>query len=45
MTLDSKILRSLFEYEILKPTIIRTRQENIHNLPQVRQVLNVGNTV
>ena len=45
MTLDGKILRSLFEHEILKPTIIRTRQGNIHNLPQLKQVIHIGITV
>ena len=33
MTLDSKILRGLFEHKRLKPATIRTTQGNIHNLP------------
>ena len=45
MTLDSKILRGLFEHKRLKPAIIRTSQGNIHNLPQLKQVINIGITV
>ena len=45
MTLDSKILRGLFDQEKLKPAIIRTSQGNIHNLPQLKQVINIGITV
>ena len=41
MILDSKILRGLFEHEILKPAIIRTSKGNIHNLPQLKQVISV----
>ena len=43
--LDGKILRGLFEHERLKPAIIRTSQGNIHNLPQLKQEINVGITV
>ena len=32
MTLDSKLLRGLFEHERLKPTNIRMSQGNIQNL-------------
>ena len=42
MTLDGKILRGLFEYERLNPTIIRTSQGNVHNLVQLKQVVNIG---
>ena len=42
MTLDSKILRGLFEHERLKPSIIRTSQGNVQNLAQLRQVMNAG---
>ena len=42
MTLDSKILRGLFEHERLKPVIMRTSQENVQNLAQLRQVMNAG---
>ena len=45
MTLDGKILRGPFEHERLKPAIIRTSQQNIHNLPQIKQVINIGITV
>ena len=36
MTLDSRILRGLFEHERLKSTNIRTSQGNIHNLAQFK---------
>ena len=42
MTLDGKILRRLYEHERLKPAIIRTSQGNSYNLPQLKQVINVG---
>ena len=42
MTLDGKILRKLFEHERLKPATIRTRQENVSNLPHLKQVMNIG---
>ena len=42
MTLDSKILRGLFEHERLKPTMLRTSEGNASNLPQLKQVINVG---
>ena len=42
MTLDGKILRGLFEHERLKPTIIRTSQGNVHNLAQIRQIMNTN---
>ena len=42
MTLDSRILRGLFEHERLKPTNIRTNQGNIHNLAQLKQIMNAG---
>ena len=32
MTIDGKLLRGLFEYERLKPAIIRTDKGNISNL-------------
>ena len=37
MTLDGKILRGLFEYEQLKPAIVRTSQENVYYLPQLKK--------
>ena len=40
MTLDTKILRGLFEYERLKPGISSTSEENISNLSQLKQVIN-----
>ena len=45
MMLDSKILGGLFEYERLKPAIIRKCQGNIHNLPWLKQVINIGITL
>ena len=45
MTLDGKILRGLFEHEGLKPAMIRTSQGNVHNLPQLMSVINIGMTV
>ena len=42
MTLDSRILRGLFEHERLKPANIRTSQGNIHNLAQLKQIMNAG---
>ena len=42
MTLDGRILRGLFEHERLKPRNIRMSQGNIQNLPQLKQIMNVG---
>ena len=42
MTLDGKILRGLFEHEILKPAMLRTSEGNVTNLLQLKQVINVG---
>ena len=38
MTLDSKILRGLFEHERLKPAMLRTIDGNGSNLSQLKQV-------
>ena len=43
-TLDGKILRGLFEYERLKPAILRINKGNVNNLSQLKQVINVGLT-
>ena len=40
MTLDGKILRGLFEHEGLIPAIIQTSQGNVHNLAELRQIVN-----
>ena len=45
MTLDGKILRGLFEHERLKPANIRTSQGNIHNLVQLKQIINMGHKI
>ena len=42
MTLDGKIPRGLFEHKRLKPANIRTSQRNVHNLVQLKQVINIG---
>ena len=42
MTLDSKILRALFEHERLKPAMLRTNEGNVSNLSQLTQVINIG---
>ena len=42
MTLDGKILRGLFEQKKLKPVNIRTRQGNVQNLVQLKQIMNTG---
>ena len=42
MTLNSKILKGLFEHERLKPTNIITSQGNVQNLAQLKQVMNAG---
>ena len=42
MTLDGRILRGHFEHERLKPANIRTSQGNVHNLAQLKQIINAG---
>ena len=42
MTLDGRILRGLFEHERLKPANIRTSHGNIHNLVQLKCIMNAG---
>ena len=42
MKLDGKILRGLFEHEILKSAMLGTSKENVNNLSQLKQVVNVG---
>ena len=42
MTIEGKILRDLFKHERLKPAIIRTSQGNVYNVPQLKQVINIG---
>ena len=42
MTLDGYILRGIFEHERLKPTVIRTNQGNVHNLLELRQIMNTN---
>ena len=40
MTFDGIILKGIFEYERLKPAIIRTNCGNVQNLAEFRQVMN-----
>ena len=42
MTLDGKILRGLLKHERLKLANIRTSQGNVHNLAQLKQIMNAG---
>ena len=42
MTLDGKILRGLFEFERIKPAMLRTSQGNVNTLAQVKQILSLG---
>ena len=42
MTLDGKILRAFLEHKRLKPTIIRISQGNVHNLAELRQIMNTN---
>ena len=42
MTLDGKILCSLFEHERLKSVILRTSEGNISNLANLKQIINAG---
>ena len=45
MTLDTKILRGLFEHERLKLAILKTSKGNISNLLQLKQIINAGLTM
>ena len=45
MILVGKILKGLFEYERMKPAIIRGSQGSVHSLPLLKQVINIGITV
>ena len=42
MTLDSTILRGLFEHERLNLAMLRTSEWNVSNSSQFKQVINVG---
>ena len=41
MMLDGKIFRGLFEHERLKAANIRTSQENVCNLAQLKQIITI----
>ena len=40
MTLDGIMLRGIFEHKRLKPAIIRTKQGNVQNLAELKQIMN-----
>ena len=40
MTLDGIMLKGIFEYERIKPAVIRTNHGNVQNLAELRQVMN-----
>ena len=42
ITLDGKLLQSLFEHKRIKPAVIRTSEGNITNLAHLKQVMSVG---
>ena len=42
MTSDYKILRGIFKHERLKPANISTSQGNVHNLAQLKPIINAG---
>ena len=42
MTLGGRILRGLFEHERLKPANLRTSQGNVHNVTQLKKIMNAG---
>ena len=42
MTLDGIILKGIFEYERLKPAVIRTNHGKVQNLAELRQVVNTN---
>ena len=42
LTLDGKLLRVLFDYERLKPAVIRTNWGNVTNLSKLKQVMALG---
>ena len=42
LLLDGKILRGLFEHKRLKPATIKASQGDVLNLPQLKQVMNIG---
>ena len=42
MTLDVKSFKGIFEHERLKQATVRTSQGNVHNLAQLKQIINIG---
>ena len=43
--LHGKIIKGLFKHKRLKLAIMRTSEGNVHNLPQLKQVVNIGITL
>ena len=41
MTMDRKLLRGVFEYERLKPAVLKTDQGNVSTLPALKKVINL----
>ena len=42
MTLDGKLLESLFEHKRIKPGVIRSSEGNITNLAHLKQIMSIG---
>ena len=40
MILDGVMLRGIFDHERLKPTVIKTNQDNVQNLAELKQIMN-----
>ena len=40
MTIDSQLLRGLFEHERLKPAMIKTDKGNVTTLPALKKIMN-----
>ena len=41
MTIDGKLLRGLFEHEMLKPVVIRTDKGNVNTSSALKRVMNL----
>ena len=41
MTMGGKLLRGVFEHEILKPLVIKTDKGNVNTLPALKKVMNL----
>ena len=45
VTIDGKLLRGLFEYERLKPAMLKTDKGNVTTLPALKRVINSAITM